>query len=94
MCNGGPASCLKCYDDPHSTAKSCHGRCLLELAVKSACFAADEQVEEDSTVDDLLACLGEEEQKVERLSEKLRSLGIDPQSLIGDIGQQPTEDFA
>lgn len=53
-----------------------------------------QEVEEESTLDDLLACLAEEEQKVERLGQKLQELGIDPQSLIFDIGQQAeTDDF-
>lgn len=37
---------------------------------------------EDDQLDDLLACLGEEEQKVERLKVKLIELGIDPDPLL------------
>lgn len=42
--------------------------------------------DEESAMDDLLACLGEEQLRVERLSQKLESLGVDPQDLIREIG--------
>lgn len=53
-----------------------------------ASFAAEGEGEEtdDEQLQDLLACLGEEEQKVERLKQKLEELGVDPKSLLDGLG--------
>ena len=40
---------------------------------------------EDDQLDDLLACLGEEEQKVEKLRGKLLELGIDPEDILQQV---------
>lgn len=51
-------------------------------------FAAAEPGEEepDDQLNDLLACLGEEEQKVEHLKTRLRQLGEDPDALLEALG--------
>ena len=41
----------------------------------------------DDQLSDLLVCLGQEEQKVERLRQKLKELGIDPEPLLADLGE-------
>ena len=41
----------------------------------------------DDQLSDLLVCLGQEEQKVERLQQKLKELGIDPEPLLVDLGE-------
>ena len=38
--------------------------------------------EDEDQLDDLLACLGEEEQKVEKLKARLVELGLDPEPLL------------
>ena len=45
-------------------------------------------------MDDLLACLGEEEQKVERLKAKLLELGFDPEPLLASgLVSEPEDDL-
>lgn len=43
-------------------------------------------------MDDLLACLGEEEERVERLKAKLLELGIDPEPLLAGPSLPEAED--
>lgn len=48
--------------------------------------------EDDDQLDDLLACLGEEEQRVERLKAKLLELGFDPEPLLSSQ-PEPEDDL-
>lgn len=43
-------------------------------------------------MDDLLACLGEEEARVERLKAKLLELGVDPEPLLASNSFGDSED--
>lgn len=56
--------------------------------------AENGEVEEgdDDQLGDLLACLGEEEQKVQILQSKLVELGIDPALLLMDLGIPQSDD--
>lgn len=47
-----------------------------------------ELLEVRQEMDDLLVCLGQEEQKVEVLSEKLGELGVDAQALVAHIAAE------
>lgn len=46
----------------------------------------EEEIDEEDQLGDLLACLGEEEQKVQILERKLLELGFDPAPLLMDLG--------
>ena len=48
--------------------------------------------DDDDQLDDLLACLGEEEQRVERLKAKLLELGFNPEPLLATDLQRDSED--
>ena len=50
-------------------------------------LGGDEEGAVDDQLSDLLVCLGQEEQKVERLRQKLKELGIDPEPLLADLGE-------
>ena len=49
---------------------------------RESSFVGDPDQEDDEQLNDLLACLGVEEQKVERLKQELLRHGIDPESLL------------
>lgn len=55
-------------------------------ALDSSGAAAADLAELQQEMDDLLVCLGQEEQKVEVLGTRLRELGIDAGALIAHIG--------
>ena len=70
---------------------------LLDLSTRGlhTTLCADEngvEHSEDDQLDDLLACLGEEEQKVEKLKRKLLELGFDPEPLLASDPQIDSED--
>ncbi len=52
---------------------------------------SDDDDDDDDQLDDLLACLGEEEQRVERLKTKLLELGFDPEPLLASDLQVDSE---
>ena len=60
-----------------------------EARVESAEAATQEA---EAGMNDLLICLGQEERKVEALSEQLRARGVDVEALLEALPDQDTED--
>ena len=47
--------------------------------------------EAESSLNDLFICLGQEERKVEALSERLQALGVDAQEILAGLPPQEAE---
>ena len=76
MCNAGGAVANSSSEDWESRAHAA------EAAAQEA----------EASLNDLLLCLGQEERKVEALSEELRSHGIDVEALLEALPQQDVEE--
>lgn len=66
----------------------------VQRRVEEAAAAAREEAEKEGEdqLTDLLVCLGQEEQKVALLSEKLAATGVDVEALLATIKPEEVED--
>lgn len=61
------------------------GECDASAAAAAAAGRAEARAEAEEEMDDLIVCLGQEEEKVRRLVDRLEALGEDPWELIADV---------